>query len=110
MKEFRLIVKDPTVEIYDSNFNAVMPAGDGKYLLRSYYSEKLGVYVTRPHYALKITYEPFSVSVDKFVCTSEGVQYAYGSLFCINGMVKVRTGALIYGRDVFEFLREVVRI
>ena len=110
MKKFKLIVKDPMIEIYDSDYNVVTPIDNGKYELKAHYNEKLGMYVTRPYYALKITYEPLSISVDKFICTSEGVQYAHGSLFCVNGFIKLRTGAVIYGRDVFEFLKAVVKL
>ena len=110
MKKFKLMVKDPMIEIYDTDYNPVMPVSEYNYELKAYYSKKLDVYVTKPYYALKITYNPFTISVDKFICVSEGLQYVSGPLFCINGMLKIKVGAIIYERDAYEFLKAVVKL
>jgi hypothetical protein len=91
-KEFRLYVR-PNVVLYDYDlqevkYHDVLDDGTVVYRLRGVWSEKVGVYVTRPYYAVEyVDNDKFVRYVEKVVCVGDKSFDVKGSFECRGGRI-----------------------
>jgi len=94
MKEFRLYVKSNVV-LYDSDlqevrYHEIIDDGTVVYKLKGVWSEKLGMYVTRPYYAIQYEEEPFVRYVEKIMCVGDMKFDAKGVYKCWGGRIMTK--------------------